>query len=59
MPADRAPFDPAVRGDTLARSVLAFAAGLAGQLLYDPVDEAEVLALVRSTMAALTPGPPD
>lgn len=51
--------DPAVQGDALARSVLAFAAGLAGQLLYDPVDEAGVLALVRSTMAALTPEPPD
>ncbi|WEO77447.1 TetR family transcriptional regulator C-terminal domain-containing protein [Cryobacterium sp. SO2] len=47
---------PEVDGENLARAVLAFAAGLAGQLLYDPVDEATVLALVQSTMAALTPG---
>ena len=51
--------DPAVQGDALARSVLAFAAALASQWLYDPVDEAGVLALVRSTTAALTPAPPD
>lgn len=50
--------DPAVQGDSLARAVLAFAAGLAGQLLYDPVAEADVVVLVRNTMTALTPAPP-
>lgn len=51
--------DPDVHGDILARAVLAFAAGLAGQLLYDPADEADVLRLVQATVAALTPGPSD
>ena len=48
---------PLVDGEDLARAVLAFAAGLAGQLLYDPVDEATVLALVQGVVAGLTPGP--
>lgn len=39
--------------DQLARACLAFAAGLAGQLLYDPRPEAEVRALVTSTVDAL------
>lgn len=46
-----------VDGELLARAVLAFAAGLAGQLLYDPVDEATVVALVQEVVAGLTPGP--
>jgi len=47
---------PQVDGGNLARAVLAFAAGLAGQLLYDRVDEGAVLAMVESTITALTPG---
>lgn len=39
--------------EQLARACLAFAAGLAGQLLHDPRPEAEVRALVTSTVAAL------
>lgn len=48
---------PAVDGEHLARAVVAFAAGLAGQLLYDRRDEEGVLALVRATIEALTPPP--
>ena len=48
---------PDVDGDVLARAVLAFAAGLAGQLLYAPRDEADVRPLVQATLAALTPAP--
>ena len=46
-----------VDGDTLARAVLAFAAGLASQLLYDPIDEDAAHVLVSATMRALVVPP--
>jgi len=49
--------DRRIDGERLARSVLAFAAGLASQLLYDPIDEETTRALVTSTLRALTAPP--
>lgn len=49
--------DRSVDGDQLARAVLAFAAGLASQLLYDPIDEGSASVIVTSTIRALTPSP--
>lgn len=46
--------DRRIDGDRLARAVLAFAAGLASQLLYDPMDEESARILVTSTIGALT-----
>ncbi|MDO5752475.1 TetR/AcrR family transcriptional regulator [Arthrobacter sp.] len=39
--------------DSLARAILAFSAGLAGQLLYDPRPVAEVEALVAGVVASM------
>jgi AcrR family transcriptional regulator len=44
---------PSVRPDRLARAILALGAGLATQLLYDPVPEEDVRELLDATIAAL------
>ena len=41
----------------LARAVVAFAAGLASQLMYDPMDEESARTLVKATIHALTSSP--
>jgi AcrR family transcriptional regulator len=47
---------PGIDHEQLARALLAFAAGLAAQLLYDPLPETDVRALVdRAVEALLTP----
>lgn len=46
--------DRRIDGERLARAVLAFATGLASQLLYDPMDEESARSLVASTIGTLT-----
>ncbi|PWB96483.1 TetR/AcrR family transcriptional regulator [Salinibacterium hongtaonis] len=49
---------PNVDGEHLMRGVLAFAAGFASQLLYDPIDEHAARQIVEATMLALVPDIP-
>ncbi|MBH0130798.1 TetR/AcrR family transcriptional regulator [Salinibacterium sp. NK8237] len=49
--------DRRIDGDQLARAVLAFASGLASQLLYDPIDEEAARSLVTSIIWSLTAVP--
>jgi hypothetical protein len=44
----------AIDGEHLVRGVLAFAAGFASQLLYDPMDEPKARAVVETMVRALT-----
>ncbi|WP_106213821.1 TetR/AcrR family transcriptional regulator [Glaciihabitans tibetensis] len=47
----------AMSADALSRAVLAFAAGLASQLLYDPISEDAAHAVVSATIRALVISP--